>query len=56
MLSLDQIVRELRAIEDFDALFLSTSEHTPEEVIGCELRKLHKRELLALAKSLASTN
>jgi len=47
MLSLDQIVRELRAIEDFAVLFLAASEHDPEEVIGFELRKLCKRELLA---------
>ncbi|HLM80332.1 MAG TPA: hypothetical protein VK302_06835 [Terriglobales bacterium] len=55
MLNLDQILRELRAIEDFDAL-LATSEHYPEEAIGFELRKLRKSELLALAESLASKN
>jgi hypothetical protein len=53
MLNLDQILRELRAIEDFDAL-LAASEHYPEEAIGFELRKLRKSELLALAESLAS--
>jgi hypothetical protein len=30
--------------------------HRPEEVIGFELRKLRKRELLALAESQANKN
>jgi hypothetical protein len=54
MLSLDQILRELKAIEDFDALFLTSSQPCPEEVIGSKLREIHKRELLALAESLNS--
>jgi hypothetical protein len=56
MLSLNQLLRELRAIEDFDTLFLAASEHYPEEVIGFELRKFRKRELLVLAESLALRN
>ncbi len=56
MLSLNQLLRELSAIEDFDTLFLAGSEHYPEEVIGFELRKFRKRELLALAESLALRN
>jgi hypothetical protein len=56
MLSLDQIQRELRAIEDFDTLLLAASEHYPEEVIGFELRKLRKQELLGLAALIVSRN
>jgi hypothetical protein len=52
MLSLDQIQRELKAILDFDILFLAKSEHYPEEIVGFELRKLRKQELLGLAESL----
>jgi hypothetical protein len=51
MLSLDQIQRELRAIDDFDRLFLAVNDHCPAEVIGFENRKLRKRELLMLAES-----
>jgi hypothetical protein len=56
MLSLDQIQRELKAILDFDNLFSAGSEHYPEEIVGFELRKLRKQELLGLAESLASRN
>jgi len=56
MLSLDQIQRELKAILDFDILFLASSKHYPEEVIGFELRKWRKQELLWLAELLASKN
>ena len=56
MLSFDQIQRELRAILDFDNLFLAGSEHYPEEMDGFELRKLRKQELLGLAELLASKN
>jgi len=56
MLSLDQIQRELKAIRDFDILFLAASEHCPEEIIGFKLRQLRKQELLGLAQSLASKN
>jgi hypothetical protein len=52
MLNLDQIVRELRAIENFDRLFFAASEHRSAEVIGFELRILRRRELLMLAVSL----
>ncbi len=44
MLSMDQIQRELKAVLDFDILFLAGSECYPEEIIGFELRKLRKRE------------
>ena len=46
MLSLDEILSELRAIEEFDALFLARSEHYPEEVVGFAFRQLRKQELL----------
>jgi hypothetical protein len=51
MLSLDQIEGELKAIRDFDILFLARREHHREEIVGFELRKLRKQELLELAKS-----
>jgi hypothetical protein len=56
MPSLNQIHRELKAILDFDNLFSARSEHYPEEIVGGELRKFRKQELLELAESLASRN
>jgi len=56
MLSLDQIRRELIAIHDFDALYLTATEHSPEETMGFTFRQLRRQELLDLAKSLASTS
>ena len=56
MLSLDQALRELKAILDFDDLFLAWSEHYAEEIIGFELRKLRKQELLGMAQLIASRN
>jgi hypothetical protein len=56
VLSLDQIQRELKAILDFDVLFLAESRHYPEEIVGFEVRQLRKQELLGFAESLASTN
>lgn len=46
MQGLDEILRELRAIEDFDALFLAQSKHCREEVDGFAFRQLRKKELL----------
>jgi hypothetical protein len=34
MLSMDQIQRELKAILDFDIIFLAASKHYPEEIVG----------------------
>ncbi len=56
MLSMDQIQRELKAILDFDILFLAASEHYPEEIVGFELRKFRKQELLGLAELIVSRN
>lgn len=56
MLSLDQIQRELKAILEFDILFLARDENYREEVVGFEMRKLRKLELLLLAELLASRN
>jgi len=56
MLTLDQIQRELKAILEFDIVYLAASNHYPDERMGFELRKSRKRELLALAESLASRN
>jgi hypothetical protein len=56
MLSLDQIQRELRAIEDFDTLFLAASEYYSEEIVGFELRKLRKQELRGLVELIVSRN
>ena len=56
MLSLDQIQRELNAIFDFDILFWAAGEHYPEEIVGFEVRKLRKQELLGLAELIVSRN
>lgn len=56
MLSLDQIQLELKAILDFDLLFLAASEHYPDEIVGFKFRQLRRQELLGLAESLASRN
>ena len=56
MLSMDQIQRELKAILDFDILFLSRSAHYPEEIVGFEMRKLRKEELRGLAELIVSSN
>jgi len=56
MLSMDQIQRELKAILNFDIVFLAWSEHHPEEIVGFELRKLRKQELLGLAELIVSRN
>ena len=54
MLNLDQIQRELRAIEDFDNVFLAASERRQEEVVGFLFRQLRKQELLRLEESIVS--
>jgi hypothetical protein len=51
MLSFDQIQRELKAILDFDLLFLAASKHYPEEIDGFKFRQLRRQELLGLAES-----
>ena len=51
-LSVDQIQRELEAIAAFDNLFLARSEPCTDEIVGFELRKLRRQELLRLAESL----
>ncbi|MGB9072904.1 MAG: hypothetical protein WCC22_09545 [Terriglobales bacterium] len=56
MLSLVQIQRELKAIREFDKLFVTEPEHTPEEIAGFQLRKLRKQELLMLANFIAARN
>ena len=56
MLSLDQIERELNAIDEFDEKFLSEADHTVEEIVGFRLRQIRKQELLDLAKYLRTGN
>jgi hypothetical protein len=56
MLSFDQIQLELKAILDFDLLFLAASKHHPEEIVGFKFRQLRRQELLGLADSLVSRN
>ncbi len=56
MLSFDQIQREIKAILDFDILFLAASTHYPEEIAGFKFRQLRRQELLGLAESLVSRN
>lgn len=56
MPSLNQIQRELKAILDFDILYLAASRHYPEEIVGFKFRQLRKQELLGFAELLASRN
>jgi len=51
MLSLDQIQRELKAIDEFDAVFLAERDHTLQDVVGFRERQNRRRELLELAKA-----
>ena len=51
MMSLDQIHREIKALEEFDSEYLSHREHYPDEIVGFELRQIRRQELLELAKS-----
>jgi hypothetical protein len=55
-MSLDQIQRELEAIAAFDNSFLARSEPCTDEIVGFELRKLRRQELLRLAESIASSS
>jgi hypothetical protein len=52
MLSLDQIQRELKAILDFDLIFLAASKHYREEIVGFEVRQCRRQELLRDMESL----
>jgi hypothetical protein len=56
MLSFDQIQRELKAIVEFDQLFITIPEHCPEEWSGYECRVLRKIELLDLTVRMAARN
>jgi len=56
MLSLDQIRRELQAIESFDEAFLRANEHAREERIGYVIRQARKDELQKLAAAFAERN
>jgi hypothetical protein len=55
-MTFDQTQRELTAILDFDIVYLAASNHYPDEIMGFELRKFRKQELLGLAELLASKN
>jgi len=51
MLSLDQIERELKAIETFDRKLLAENCLTAEEMIGFKAREMRRRELLNLLQT-----
>ena len=59
MLSLDQIQRELKAIEEFDMLFLAQTERGKEETLEDALRfiirQARKQELRWFQESHAAT-
>ena len=59
MLSLDQIQRELKAIEEFDMLFLAETERGKEETLEDALRffirQARKQDLRWFQESLAAT-
>jgi hypothetical protein len=48
MLNQDQVRRELKAIDRFDAMFLTNEEPTLEEMVGLVVRQQRRRELLVL--------
>ncbi len=50
MLTLDQIARELKAIERFDTLYLLEEEHTAEAMIAFRARQMRKRELMKMVE------
>jgi hypothetical protein len=56
MLSLDQIQRELKAIEAFNTLYALAEKHWPDEVVGKVCRMVRKQELLDMAEEKASRN
>jgi hypothetical protein len=49
-------VAHYQAILNFDIIFLAWREHYPEEIVGFELHKLRKQELLGLAALIVSRN
>jgi hypothetical protein len=51
MLNLDQVWRELDAIDVFDSTLLAEDHLTAEEMIGFKARAMRKQELTELAKS-----
>jgi hypothetical protein len=56
MVSFDQIQCELKAVVEFDALFLASADRYPDELDGHECRVLRKIELLELARHIAARN
>jgi DNA-binding IclR family transcriptional regulator len=56
MLSLEQVRRELKAIRDFDILFLGSEEHPKDDCLAFVLRQHRKDELTAIAQKLATRN
>jgi len=54
MITLDQIVSELKTIEKLDALFIEDAQHNREETIGFDARQFRKQELRDKIESLAA--
>jgi hypothetical protein len=48
MLSLDQVEKELKALDRSDAIFLNEAEPTLGEMVGFVVRERRRRELLVL--------
>jgi hypothetical protein len=48
MLNQDQVRRELKALDQFDAMLLTEEEPTLEELIGLVVRQHRRQELLVL--------
>ena len=55
-MSLDEIQRELKAIDDFDTLLMAEPSCRFEDVIGHAVRIARKKELLEMAKRIAVRN
>ncbi len=56
MLSLDQMRRELKAIEAFDNMFLENPPRHSEDLVGVLARMSRKRELLMFVKAVLEQN
>lgn len=56
VLTWENVRNELRAIRDFDILFLSEDQNREEECAAFVFRQLRKQELREIASALASRN
>jgi hypothetical protein len=55
MISWDQVRNELKAIQEFDILFLAADEHHKDDCLAFLLRQLRKNELVGFIRALAGS-